>query len=182
MSFNGFKGISKEAWRKKIALESDCDISAGTPEKFIEFMSQESSKIKWDVRFLQMAELVAGWSKDPSTKVGAVIVDEHNRVVSLGFNGFPRGIKDTPEILNDREQKYARILHAEQNAILFANDTRGTTLYTHPLPPCNRCALEIIQSGVKRVVSLRDQPDRWRDSIKISLELFKEAGITVDLY
>lgn len=180
MKFN----FSKE-WCKKMAeLEGDFDITAGNPDVLLERMSQESAKVKWDIRFLQLAELVASWSKDPSTKVGAVIVDDQNRVVSLGFNGFPRGISDSEELLSVREKKYERILHAEQNAILFgaSRDIRGGTLYTHPLSPCNRCALEIIQSGIKRVVSLNDVSERWKDSIEISLDLFREAGITVDLY
>ena len=143
-----------------------------------------SDSIDWDVRFLQLAELVSGWSKDPSTKVGAVVTDSQKRVVSLGFNGFPRGVADSKELLENREEKYKRIIHAEQNAILFGNskELTGCTLFVYPFPPCNRCALEIIQSGITRVVSLRDYPERWKEAVDVSLELFKEANVVVDLY
>ena len=91
----------------------------------------------WDQRFLEMARLAATWSKDPSSKVGAVITDG-KRIVSLGFNGFPAGIDDDPSIYGHRERKYRRVLHAEQNAISFAKrDLTGCTIYiTHP--PCAR--------------------------------------------
>jgi dCMP deaminase len=140
---------------------------------------------KWDIRFLQLAELVATWSKDPSTKVGAVIADEKHRVISLGYNGFPRGISDAEHIYLDRDKKYQRVLHAEQNAILFgskAPSLHGCTIYTYPFAPCNRCCLEIIQSGITRVVSLKDYPERWKESIDLSLELLKEANIKVELF
>ena len=107
---------------------------------------------KWDARFLEQAELIAGWSKDPSTGVGAVIVDPKNRVVSQGFNGFPRACADDADLLADRDEKLRRTLHAEQNALLFAHrSVEGCTVYvTHP--PCARCAAMLIQSGIKRVV------------------------------
>ena len=76
---------------------------------------------KWDLRLLGLAKHVAEWSKDPSTKVGAVIADQKHRVLSLGFNGFARGVKDLAQRLDDRETKYDMIIHAERNAILFAN-------------------------------------------------------------
>src|SRR3989344_2191240 len=84
---------------------------------------------KWDRRFLALAEHVAQWSKDPSTKTGAVIVDPNNRVVSLGYNGFPRGVNDLPERLSNRELKYKIIVHCERNALLFARESvRGYRL------------------------------------------------------
>jgi dCMP deaminase len=83
----------------------------------------------WDLRFLTLAKTVSTWSKDPSTKVGAVIVDKNRRVVSLGYNGFPKGVKDTIEKLEDREQKYKHMVHAERNAMLFANKSlKGCTI------------------------------------------------------
>lgn len=140
---------------------------------------------KWDYRFLEMAELVASWSKDPSTKVGAVIADDKNRVVSLGFNGFPRGINDDEELYKNREEKYKRVLHAEQNALIFSHkrNLSGCTLYIHPIPPCNRCSLDIIQHGISRVVSyqLTKHDARWSDSCNLSLKLLEEAGIKIDL-
>jgi len=139
---------------------------------------------KWDHRFLALAEHISNWSKDPSTQVGAVITHTRSkRVVSLGFNGFPAGVEDTRERLDDRGTKYEMVVHAEQNALMFAGDrAEGCTLYVHPLPPCARCAVMIIQAGIKRVVC--DQPDfdhqRWGEAAKIADTLFREAGLGVN--
>ena len=136
---------------------------------------------KWDKRFLELAKLVGSWSKDPSTKVGAVIVDSNNRIVSTGYNGFPRGIQDSTEKLLDREQKYDIIVHAEMNAIAFANKClKNCTLYTWPFEPCSRCAGMIIQSGIKRVVSVIHPDKRWEKSFKTARQLFKESGIILE--
>jgi dCMP deaminase len=136
----------------------------------------------WDHRFLGLAKLVGSWSKDPSTQVGAVIVDEDNRIVSVGYNGFPQKIEDD-ERLNDRDTKYKIIVHGEINAILFANRSlKGCTLYTIPFEPCPRCAGLIIQSGIKRVVSLVNTIDRWEEDFKITRHLFKEANIVMEYY
>ena len=139
---------------------------------------------KWDHRFLALAEHISNWSKDPSTQVGAVITHTRSkRVVSMGFNGFPAGVEDTQERLDDRETKYEMVVHAEQNALMFAGDrAEGGTLYVHPLPPCARCAVMIIQAGIKRVVC--DQPDfdhqRWGEPAKAADAMFREAGLGVD--
>ncbi len=107
---------------------------------------------KWEMRFLELARHVAQWSKDPSTKVGAVIVDKNRRVVSMGFNGFARNTNDMPERYSDREEKHAWVLHAEENAIIQASEPlRGMTIYTSSLP-CTRCTARIIQAGILRVV------------------------------
>lgn len=138
---------------------------------------------KWDRRMLGLVNLIATWSKDPSTGVGAVIVDPKNRVVSLGFNGFPRAVLDTDDKLMDRAEKLRRTIHAEENALLFAGrPVEGCTIYvTHP--PCARCAAKIIQAGIKRVVS--NQPatgfaERWVDEVKSANEMFIEAGVEFD--
>jgi dCMP deaminase len=137
---------------------------------------------KWDIRFLELARFVSNWSLDPSTKVGAVISDKHNRVVSIGYNGFPKGIKDN-ERLNDRETKYKIIVHAEINAITFANrNLENCTLYTYPFEPCPRCAGIIIQSGIKRIVAPINKIDRWENDFKLSRQLFNEANIEIDYY
>ncbi len=133
----------------------------------------------WDLRFLAMAQLAASWSKDPSTQVGSVITDD-KRIVSLGFNGFPAGTDDDPSIYGDRERKYRRVLHAEQNAISFAKrDLTGCTVYiTHP--PCARCAAQIVQEGIKRVVCPPPSADfllRWKDDMTEALAMFKESGV-----
>lgn len=135
------------------------------------------SKI-WDRRFLEMAKLISTWSKDPSTKVGAVIADKDNRIISVGYNGFPRDIVDYEEALNDRELKYQIIIHAEINAIMFANRSlKDCVLYTYPFEPCSKCASIIIQSGISKVVSKPNTEERWEESFKISRKLFHEAGV-----
>ena len=139
---------------------------------------------KWDHRFLALAKHISNWSKDPSTQVGAVITHTRSkRVVSMGFNGFPAGVEDTRERLDDRGTKYEMVVHAEQNALMFAGDrAEGCTLYVHPLPPCARCAVMIIQAGIKRVIC--DQPDfdheRWGEQAKTADAMFREAGLEVD--
>ena len=139
------------------------------------------STTNWDKRFLELAKLVGSWSKDPSTKVGAVIVDGDNRIVSTGYNGFPRGIEDCEKKLVDREQKYAIIVHAEMNAIAFANKSvKGCTLYTWPFQPCSRCAGPIIQSGIKRVVSVVNSDQRWKKNFSLAMQLFNESGIILE--
>jgi dCMP deaminase len=137
---------------------------------------------KWDMRFLELARLVASWSKDPSTQVGAVIADEKNRIVSLGFNGFARGVADLPGRLDDRETKYKIVLHAEENALLFAGrDLAGYTIYTWPLMPCAACMSRIIQNGIKRVVSVQSDIPRWQENFRLSEELAKETSVDITL-
>src|SRR4051794_38721558 len=125
---------------------------------------------KWDKRFIELAALVASWSKDPSTKCGAVIVRPDKTVVSVGFNGFPKGCLDDDELYADRETKYARVVLAEVNAILHAREQlHGYTIYTWPpgySGSCDRCATVIIQAGISRIVHIRkesDFADRWRE-------------------
>lgn len=133
---------------------------------------------KWDLRFIDLAYHVASWSKDVSTRVGSCIVDGKNRVVSLGFNGPPRGIEDDPTI--SREAKLRRTIHAERNAILFAQrDLAGCTIYvTHH--PCAPCAAEIAQAGIKRVVCNAPDPAfavRWADDIAEAQLILSHAGV-----
>lgn len=136
---------------------------------------------KWDKNFLDLAKLIGSWSKDPSTKVGAVIVDQNNRIISTGYNGFPKNVEDTQERLVDREQKYDIIVHAEANALIFAKTSlEGCTLYTWPFQPCSRCAGLIIQSGITRVVSVVQSDDRWKKNFELARELFEESGITLE--
>ncbi len=132
--------------------------------------------LKWDYRFLDLSEFISSWSKDPSTKVGAVITDRDNRIVSIGYNGFPKNIHDFPEMLNNRETKYNMIVHGEMNAILFANRSLvSCTLYTYPFIPCPRCSSMIIQSGITRVVSYKNSIDRWEKDFILSRWLFEQA-------
>lgn len=137
--------------------------------------------LKWDHRFLALADHVAQWSKDPSTKVGAVIVDGQRRVRGLGYNGFPRGVDDLPERLNDRPTKYAFVVHAEANAILSAGRVEYCTIYTSPLCPCQDCAKLIIQAGITRVVTVKPaDAARWAESFENAGAMFREANVTVE--
>lgn len=136
---------------------------------------------KWSKRFFQMAELVGSWSKDPSTQVGAVIT-KNNRIVSVGFNGYPHGISDSAQT-DERELKYLKTLHAEENAILFAKrDLEGCEIWVTHFP-CPNCAAKIIQTGIACVhcpEQTEDFMSRWGDKIKISQEMFMQAGVRVD--
>lgn len=135
---------------------------------------------KWGSRFLGLAEYIAQWSKDPSTKVGAVIADG-KRIVSVGFNGLPQGLADKAERLADRDIKYEMTIHAEINAILFAErSVAGCTVYTWPFGPCPRCAGVLIQSGVRKVVfPLGSASSSPYANTSRSEEMFREAGVVV---
>jgi dCMP deaminase len=134
---------------------------------------------KWDQRFLNLARTVGSWSKDPSTKVGAVIA-QGKYVLSLGFNGFPPDIEDKEEWLNNREEKYKRVVHAEMNAITVANGgVAGATLYVTPLMPCPLCAKRIIDSGISAVhFEIPDPlPEHWQQPYAETMMLFNTHGI-----
>lgn len=135
----------------------------------------------WDTYFVLLATVAASKSKDPSTKVGAVIVRPDRTIVSLGYNGFPHGVADTPERLNDRPTKYSLVVHAEMNAILSARESlEGCTLYTVPFMPCDRCFVHVIQTGIKRVVfpeATPEQNERWGEAFARVRILANEVGI-----
>ncbi len=148
---------------------------------------------RWDQHFLALALECARMSKDPSTKVGAVLVGWDNIIIGTGFNGFPRRIADTPERLNDRETKLELVVHAEMNAVLHAArrgqrilqsaiyvaafDQFGTEVWGGP--PCVRCTVELMQAGVTEFVSRpkRIAPSRWHESIAKAQALIEEAGL-----
>jgi len=139
---------------------------------------------KWDARFMAMAGLIATWSKDPSTQVGCVLVDDARLVRGMGYNGFPRGVKDSAERLADREVKYLFVQHAEPNAITNASGkTAGCTAYvTHH--PCANCAGLLIQAGIRRVVTHPPSgglAERFRASFAASREMMSEAGVELVL-
>ena len=136
---------------------------------------------KWDLRFLELAKGIAGWSKDPSRKIGAIAVDDRS-VVAQGYNGFPRGIEDYAERYEDRDLKYKLVVHAEMNVIYNATyngvSLDGATLYVWGLPVCSDCAKGVIQTGIKRVVMPnQDIPDHWTESWKLTQTMFEEANI-----
>lgn len=138
---------------------------------------------KWDKRFLGMAQFVSTWSKDPSTRVGAVITDGNKKIVSLGYNGLPQWVEDDENILLNREEKYKYIIHAEVNAILQANrDVFAGTIYTYPFLTCPQCASMIVQAGIMRVVSYKCVDERWIPRIEDSKKLLEMANIEVVEY
>ena len=147
---------------------------------------------RWDRHFLGMAIYHSRMSKDPSTRVGSVIVGPDREILSAGFNGFPRGIEDTTERLNDRDTKLKLVVHAEMNALLAAARTgmrlKGCVLYLGATddsgliwggPPCTRCTVEIIQVGISEIVSypLKSVPSRWHEDLSLARKLLEEAGI-----
>ena len=137
---------------------------------------------KWDQRFLAMARHISGWSRDPSTKVGCVLVNRRNIVVGLGFNGFPRGVADLQDRYIDRSVKYLMVKHAEENAVLNSiGDLQGATAYvTHP--SCSQCTGTLIQAGIKRIVTASPTEamrERFADSFKAAAIMAREAGVTM---
>ena len=129
-----------------------------------------------------MAKHTALLSKDPSTKVGAVVFDPKRRIVSAGYNGFARGVHDAPERLNDRAVKYRLVLHAEKNAIMFATaPLEGCTMVvTHPC--FAQCAALTIQSGIRHVIWPTPEESfvaRWAEDMALTNMQFAEAGVTV---
>lgn len=147
---------------------------------------------RWDAHFLRLSLENAKMSKDPSTKVGAVIVGPDREIRATGFNGLPRGIADTPERLNNRETKLELVVHAEMNAVLNAArigvPVSGCTMYLSATdasglvwggPPCVRCTVEVMQAGITAIVSrpFKAGASRWRESIEKARLLLTEAGI-----
>lgn len=131
-------------------------------------------------RFMKLAQHVAGWSKDPSTKVGCVIVNPLRIVVAMGFNGFPRGVSDDVERYENRPLKYQMVQHAETNAIFnAATSVKGCSAYvTHP--PCCNCGGALIQSGVDKIFTISPEPgiaERFKESFETSRMMFEESGV-----
>lgn len=143
-------------------------------------------EFKWDVRFMRIAREISTWSKDPSTQIGAVIVNSDRRILATGYNGFPRGIADNVDRLNNREEKYKHIVHGEMNALLNALyngvSVKDSTIYIWGLPVCSDCAKSVIQSGIKNIVIMNpgSKPERWQEHWhNVSLPMIREAGLFV---
>lgn len=157
-----------------------------TNQEFVERTVKKSeSLLKWDGRFLELARFISQWSKDPSTKVGCVVVGPNREIRSTGFNGFPRGVVDSEERLNNRELKYSLVCHAEENAILHAARI-GVSLehcvaYIWPFPPCTRCARAFGQAGISRVVipANMEIPERWQLDFELSNVILEECNISI---
>ena len=137
----------------------------------------------WSLRFLKLAKHISAWSKDPSTKVGSLIVDNNHRIVSMGYNGFPTGIPDNEKEYNNRDIKLKKVVHAEANAIIFAKqDLSHCTLYVWPFMPCSNCAGLVIQSGIKKIVSVTNEEPRWQESFQFTKDMCERANVTLFLY
>jgi len=153
----------------------------------LELLIQSKPMPKWDRRFCELAKFVSEWSKDPNAQVGAVVFSKRGGDISIGYNGFPMGVEDSVERLQDSDVKLELIVHAEQNALIAAGSrAAGSTLYVWGKPICARCAGSIIQAGVKRIVALSpdsvDSSSKWHKTGKFAYEMFVEAGIHVDFF
>ena len=140
--------------------------------------------LSWDEYFMALAKLSAGRSKDPSTQVGSCIIDDHNRILSIGYNGAPNGFDDDKfpwnrEGDNENDTKYPYVCHSELNAILnyrgSRKDLEGAKIYVD-LFPCNECAKAIIQAGIKTVVY---DCDKYADTASViaSKRMLNAAGV-----
>jgi len=144
---------------------------------------------KWHTRYINLAKEVSGWSKDPSRKIGAVIVGEHGQILSQGYNGFPRGVFDLTERYDDRPTKYKYVVHAEMNAIYNATlngvKCQGAELYVWGLPVCSECAKGIIQVGITHVhipQAAFGVNVMWDESFEFTKSMFIESGVTVTIH
>lgn len=155
------------------------------------FQKVANVKISWHKTAFDLIDVIAQRSDDIHTQVGCVILDKNHRVVSMGYNGLPRSIKNKPERLTrENGQKYKWMVHAEQNAILFADRSRlkGSTLYVSFMP-CSRCAQDIMQSGIERVIVDESKNQEYlkngngfNGQFEQVLEMFEEANIFVYFY
>jgi dCMP deaminase len=143
-----------------------------------------SQELKWHCRFMRLALQVSKWSKDPSTKVGCVLVRD-KKVLSTGYNGFPRRVGDDLNRLSDRDIKYEITVHAEVNAVttaaLHGISTEGATAYV-TFNPCSRCAAVLLNAGIDSVYSYAgaDIPNRWLENFILASRLFAEAEVKYD--
>lgn len=140
---------------------------------------------EWAEFFLDLAEFYSKKSKDPSTKCGAVIVNDDKRPIAFGFNGFPKAIPDRPEWLNDRDEKYSMVIHAEENAFINAvAPVKGAHMFITG-PSCPACTKSIIANEIKTVhwrLGQTDFLERWRDQLEISARIYERAGIKPFIY
>ena len=146
--------------------------------------SKRKDYLNWDEYFMAIAKLSAMRSKDPSTQVGACIVSENNRILSIGYNGAPNGYHDDDfpweRVGDPLDTKYMYVVHAERNAILnyrgSRKDLEGSKIYVD-LFPCHECAKEIIQSGIKEVVYLTDSFKSGEEQVLASKRLFDKCSV-----
>jgi dCMP deaminase len=141
---------------------------------------------RWKDFFFTLARANARMSKDPSTQVGCVIVRPDKTVASMGFNGFPMGCSDNSLLYDNREEKYARIIHAEMNALLFAREpVKGCAMFVWPALPCDRCMPMVIQAGISKIYYPTMSDDfmgRWKQQVDRAFSMANEASISVVNY
>ena len=145
------------------------------------------ASVKRILAYIPIAQAVSALSKDPSTKVGAVALDDNMNIVATGRNGFPRGVVDLPERYENREIKYKLISHSEQNLVAHAaysgHSLKGTTVLLTALFPCSSCAKSLIQAGVIRILAPKTVENmRWEEEAKWANLMFAEAGVEVIYY
>lgn len=158
------------------------------------------SEQNWIKYFFDICDVISKKSKDPSTKIGCVIVNSGNSIISTGYNGFPIGVNDKINILinneikqssrYERPEKYYWMSHAEENAIALAArngvSLNGATLYVNRMKPCTRCTRLIIQSGIKKVYVMQDASEntleRWKEDNEIAYIMMKEAGVDIVVF
>lgn len=140
----------------------------------------------WDLKFIELSKLVSTWSKDTNSKVGAVIVDDDNIVLSMGYNGFPRGCDDSIESRYEKPIKYLYTEHAERNALYHAArhgvSLKDCTIYV-TMFCCSDCARGIIQSGIKKVVAPIPDVDhpKWGIHFKAAIQMLEESNVEIKL-
>lgn len=146
-------------------------------------------KFHHEIGFLRLAKEISLQSKDPSRKVGAIAISDDRLILSTGWNGFPRGIKDTYDRLNNRELKYHYTIHAELNCILNAawsgTSLRGSNFFVYGLPVCSRCALHLVQIEIKSItcqVPSEDIYEPWLSEWQLTKQLFDETNIIYNLW
>ena len=142
----------------------------------------------WKIRYFKLAKKISEWSKDPSTKVGAICIGKQGQVLSQGYNGFPRNFDDDLEKYKNRELKYKYIVHAEMNCIYHATlngiSLQDSSLFVYGLDICSECAKGIVQVGIKNVYTCSKPTvsDYWRQSFIITDDIFKKGDVNYEKY
>lgn len=149
------------------------------------------NKLTWDDKFIGLCNHIATWSKDTSTKVAAIVVNNRNKVISMGYNGLPIGVDDNVKERNNRPEKYKWFEHAERNAVYSAAEEgislKGSRMYCNYFP-CSDCARAIIQSGITEVIYENEDPNsakgskNWEEAKQVSKQMLIEARIRVRKY
>jgi len=171
-------------FKKYIGKCKKCWNSSSSYDEIKDFTYCTCGGHKWDLRFLELSRFISSWSKDSSTKCGAVIVENNTKIVSIGYNGFAEGVIDNVERYENRDYKINAIAHAEINAILFSGrSVKNCTLYTYPFQACLQCSTYVINAGITRCVAPfmpEDKKERWKDNMDKAAIQFKEANVELE--